>query len=121
MNSEDPPWRAPRIHGELLELGFNGVAERVIGSIRHESGDRVIVLGKVPLRQNPKSNTRYHNEIRTRQALNKDAPVPRYIQRTGNVKSHDILVDFIIAAPELGFSIHTAVVAGRKYCSLISG
>jgi|SRR6476620_120036 hypothetical protein len=33
----------------------------------------------------------HYNEIRTHRSLNKDAPVSRLIQRTGNIKSHPIL------------------------------
>jgi hypothetical protein len=57
----------------------NGVAERLIGSIRRECLDHVIVLGEVHLRQI------------THRSLDKDAPVTRQIQRIGSIKSHAIL------------------------------
>src|SRR4030088_3137479 len=69
----------------------NGVAERLIGSIRRECVDHIIVLGEMHLRQILQSYARYYNDIRTHQSLDKDAPVSRQIQRIGSIKSHAIL------------------------------
>jgi transposase InsO family protein len=69
----------------------NGVVERLIGSIRRECVDHVIVLGEVHLRRTLKSHARYYNETRTHLALGKDAPVSRPVQRTGVVRSLAIL------------------------------
>src|SRR5713101_8125912 len=69
----------------------NGFAERLIGSIRHECVDHIIVLGEVHLRQILQSYARYYNDIRTHRSLDKDAPVSRQIQRIGSIKSHAIL------------------------------
>jgi transposase InsO family protein len=69
----------------------NGVVERLIGSIRRECVDHVIVLGEVHLRRTLKSYARYYNETRTHLALGKDAPVSRPVQRTGVVRSLAIL------------------------------
>ena len=69
----------------------NGFAERLIGSIRRECVDHIIVLGEAHLRRIPRSYARYYNEIRTHRSLNKDAPVSRAIQRIGIVKSHAVL------------------------------
>src|SRR5712672_1357060 len=63
----------------------NGFAERLIGSIRRECVDHIIVLGEVHLRQILKSYARYYNDIRTHRSLNKDAPVTRQIQRAGRI------------------------------------
>src|SRR5216684_147015 len=52
----------------------NGFAERLIGSIRRECLDHVIVLGEAHLRRILKSYARYYNETRTHLALDKDAP-----------------------------------------------
>ena len=52
----------------------NGFAERLIGSIRHECFDHVIVLGEAHLRRILKSYADYYNDIRTHRSLNKDAP-----------------------------------------------
>ena len=69
----------------------NGVVERLIGSIRRECVDHIIVLGEVHLRQILQSYARYYNDIRTHRSLDKDAPVSRPIQRTGIISSHAIL------------------------------
>src|SRR5258706_11609978 len=64
----------------------NGFAERLIGSIRRECVDHIIVLGEVHLRQILQSYARYYNDIRTHRSLDKDAPVSRQIQRIGSIK-----------------------------------
>ena len=73
-----PPWQ-------------NGFAERLIGSIRRECVDHIIVLGEMHLRRVLKSYADYHNCDRTHRPLNKDAPVTRQIQRIGSIKSRAIL------------------------------
>jgi transposase InsO family protein len=69
----------------------NGFAERLIGSIRRECLDHIIVLGEVHLRRVLKSYADYYSSVRTHRSLNKDAPVTRQIQRIGSIKSHAIL------------------------------
>jgi transposase InsO family protein len=69
----------------------NGCVERLIGSIRRECVDHIIVLGEPHLRRILKSYARYYNETRTHLALDKDAPVSRPVQRTGVVRSLAIL------------------------------
>ena len=69
----------------------NAFAERLIGSIRRECVDHIIVLGKAHLRRILRSYARYYNEIRTHRSLNEDAPISRAVQRIGIVKSHAIL------------------------------
>jgi transposase InsO family protein len=69
----------------------NGFAERLIGSIRRECLDHIIVLGEAHLRRILKSYADYYNGVRTHRSLNKDAPVSRQIQPTGSIKSHAIL------------------------------
>src|ERR1700687_2570091 len=71
--------------------GQNGFAERLIGSIRRECLDHVIVLGEAHMRRILKSYARYYNGIRTHRSLNKDAPVSPPVQRFGIVSSHAIL------------------------------
>ena len=58
----------------------NGYAERLIGSIRRECVDHIIVLGERHLRHVLLSYMKYYNEIRTHLSLEKDAPVPRAIE-----------------------------------------
>src|SRR6476661_855257 len=69
----------------------NGFAERLIGSIRRECLDHIIVLGEAHLRRILKSYADYYNGVRTHRSLNEDAPVSRQIQRTGSIKSHALL------------------------------
>ena len=69
----------------------NGFAERLIGSIRRECLDHIIVLGEANLRRILKSYADYYNGVRTHRSLNEDAPVSRQIQRTGTIKSHALL------------------------------
>ena len=52
----------------------NGIAERLIGSIRRECLDHIIVLGETHRRRILKSYIRYYNETRTHLALDEDAP-----------------------------------------------
>jgi len=69
----------------------NGFAERLIGSIRRECVDHIVVLGETHLRRILRTYARYYNDIRTHWSLNKDAPVSRPVQRTGDIKSHALL------------------------------
>jgi transposase InsO family protein len=69
----------------------NGVVERLIGSIRRECVDHIIVLGEAHLHRILKSYARYYTETRTHLALDKDAPVSRPVQRIGVVGSRAIL------------------------------
>src|SRR5712692_7192809 len=69
----------------------NGFAERLIGSIRRECLDHIIVLGEAHLSQILKSYANYYNGVRTHRSLNKDAPVSRPVQRSGVITSHAIL------------------------------
>jgi transposase InsO family protein len=64
----------------------NGFAERLIGSIRRECVDHIIVLGEVHLRRVLKSYADYYNNFRTHRSLNKDAPVTRPVQRTEGIR-----------------------------------
>jgi transposase InsO family protein len=69
----------------------NCFAERLIGSIRRECVDHIVVLGEAHLRRILESYARYYNDIRTHRSLDKDAPAFRPIQRIGNIASHAIL------------------------------
>jgi transposase InsO family protein len=69
----------------------NGFAERLIGSIRRECVDHIIVLGEAHLRRILRSYADYYNRVRTHRSLDKDAPATRQIQRIGGIKSHAIL------------------------------
>jgi hypothetical protein len=57
----------------------NGYAERLIGLIRRECVDHIIVWGKRHLQHALLSYMKYYNEVRTHLSLEKDAPVPRAV------------------------------------------
>ena len=63
----------------------------LIGSIRRECVDHIIVLGEMHLRRVLKSYADYYYSFRTHRSLNKDAPVSRPVQRTGVISSRAIL------------------------------
>jgi integrase-like protein len=69
----------------------NSLVERVIGSIRRECVDHIIVLGEAHLRRILRSYAAYYNGVRTHRSLNKDAPAFRPVQRTGVITSRSIL------------------------------
>jgi transposase InsO family protein len=69
----------------------NGFAERLIGSIRRECVDHIIILSETHLRRILRSYACYYNDIRTHRSLDKDAPVSRPVQRTGIISSQAIL------------------------------
>jgi transposase InsO family protein len=69
----------------------NGYAERLIGSIRRECLDHVVVLGERHLRHLLLSYMKYHNEVRTHLSLEKDAPVSRAVERAGQILCRPIL------------------------------
>jgi transposase InsO family protein len=63
----------------------NGYVERVIGSIRRECTDHMIVLGEAHLRRTLKAYACYYNRARTHLSLAKDPPIHRSIQRHGEI------------------------------------
>jgi transposase InsO family protein len=69
----------------------NGFAERLIGSIRRECVDHIIVLGEAHLHRILKSYARYYNETRTHLALDKDAPLSRTVKRAGRIFCRPVL------------------------------
>jgi hypothetical protein len=69
----------------------NGFAERLIGSIRREYADHIIVFGEAHLRRILRSYAGYYNGIRTHRSLDKDAPISGPVQRTGVINSQAIL------------------------------
>jgi transposase InsO family protein len=61
----------------------NAYVERLIGSIRRECLDHVIVLNETGLRRILKSYFDYYERSRTHLSLGKDAPVSRPVQPVG--------------------------------------
>ncbi len=58
----------------------NPYVERLIGSIRRECLDHVVVVNESSLRRILKSYFEYYDHTRTHLALDKDAPIPRSVQ-----------------------------------------
>jgi transposase InsO family protein len=69
----------------------NGYAERLIGSIRRECLDHVVVFGERHLRHVLLSYMKYHNEIRTHLSFEKDAPVSRAVKLAGTILCRPVL------------------------------
>ena len=69
----------------------NPYAERLIGTIRRDCLDHVLISGERHLRRVLTLYSRYYNETRTHLGLGKDAPLRRAVQRTGNIVTTPIL------------------------------
>jgi len=69
----------------------NGHVERLIGSIRRECLDHLVVFGEADLRRVLKSYASYYNSVRTHLSLNKNTPLSRPRQTVGNIASIPIL------------------------------
>jgi transposase InsO family protein len=72
----------------------NPFVERVVGSIRRECLDHVIVFNERHLRHVLSSYFQYYHEARTHLSLNKDCPQPRPVQPPS--------VGKIVAFPQVG-------------------
>ncbi|HVO91787.1 MAG TPA: integrase core domain-containing protein, partial [Terriglobales bacterium] len=55
----------------------NGFAEWLIGLIRRECPDHIVVFGEAHLRRILRFYASYYNKVRTHRSLDKDAPVSR--------------------------------------------
>src|SRR6202040_3769970 len=86
----------------------NGFAERLIGSIRRECLDHIIVFSEAHLRRNLKSYADYYNSVRTHRSLHKDPPISRQFSESEASNHAPSLADFTTTTPELKFSVHTA-------------
>jgi transposase InsO family protein len=69
----------------------NGYAERLIGTVRRECLDRLLIFGESHLRRILASYTAYYNQARTHLALQKDAPLHRAVQGSGVIVAIPIL------------------------------
>jgi transposase InsO family protein len=69
----------------------NAFAERLIGSIRRECVDHMVVLGEAHLRRILDKYAAYYNGSRIHRSLDKDAPFPRAIERLGVITSRPVL------------------------------
>src|SRR5882762_7837072 len=66
-------------------------AERLIGSIRRECLDHIVVFGERHLRHVLLSYLDYYNGTRTHLSLNKDAPISRAAEAAGRILCRPIL------------------------------
>jgi hypothetical protein len=75
----------------------NAYAERVIGSIRRECLNHVVVMGERHLLRILSQYITYYNAVRTHLSLGKDAPEPRSVQSPsqGTVSNCHASVDCI--------------------------
>jgi hypothetical protein len=63
----------------------NGYAERLLGSIRRECLDHLIILNEMHLRGILQEYVRYYNAKRTHLGIGKDSPEPREVQVNGEI------------------------------------
>jgi hypothetical protein len=78
----------------VLEPIFEADFERIIGSIRRECLDHVVVFNERHLRRVLSSYFQYYHRARTHLSLNKDCPQPRPVQPPSAGK--------IVAVPQVG-------------------
>ena len=69
----------------------NGYAERLIGTLRRECLDQIVIFGEAHLRRILSAYATYYNQARTHLALQKDAPLHRAVQRSGAIVAIPIL------------------------------
>ena len=69
----------------------NPYVERLIGTLRRECLDHVLIFGEQHLRRVLTSYSLYYNEARTHLGLGKDAPLRRAVQRSGTIAVTPIL------------------------------
>jgi transposase InsO family protein len=69
----------------------NAYAERLIGTIRRECLDHMIVFGETQLRRILAKYAAYYNEARIHRSLDKDSPFHRAIERLGVITSQPVL------------------------------
>jgi transposase InsO family protein len=65
----------------------SGYVERLIGSIRRETLNHVVVVGERHRRDQLANYSAYYNEVRTHVALGKDTPRHRPVQTVGRIAS----------------------------------
>ena len=69
----------------------NPYAEGLIGSIRRQCVDHLVVLGEAHLCRMLSRYGDYYNEVRTHLSLSKNAPVYRIVQRIGQITEVPLL------------------------------
>ena len=69
----------------------NPYAERLIGTLRRDCLDHVLIFGERHLRGVLILYSLYYNETRTHLGLGKDAPLRRAVQRSGAIVAEPVL------------------------------
>jgi transposase InsO family protein len=69
----------------------NAYVERLIGTVRRECLDRMLIFGEPHLRRVLASYAAYYNQARTHLALGKNAPLARAVERSGVIVAIPIL------------------------------
>ena len=69
----------------------NGYAERLIGTLRRECLDQMVIFSEAHLRRILSDYAAYYNQARIHLALQKDAPLHRAVQRSGAIVAIPIL------------------------------
>jgi transposase InsO family protein len=69
----------------------NGIAERLIGTLRRECLDQMLIFGEAHLRRTLSAYAAYYNQARPHLALQKGAPLHRAVQRSGAIIGIPIL------------------------------
>jgi transposase InsO family protein len=69
----------------------NGYAERLIGTVRRECLDRMLIFGEAHLRQILSLYASYYNDSRTHLSLHKNTPRGRAVQRYGTIVATPVL------------------------------
>ena len=69
----------------------NPYAERLIGTLRRDCLDHVLICGERHLRRVLTLYSLYYNETRTHLGLGKDAPLRRAVQRSGPIVAEPVL------------------------------
>ena len=76
--SPSSPWQNPYV-------------ERLIGTLRRDCLDHVLIFGERHLQRVLTLYSLYYNETRTHLGLDKVAPLPRTVQRSGTIVTTPIL------------------------------
>jgi transposase InsO family protein len=69
----------------------NGYVERLIGTLRRECLDHLLIFSAAHLRKILSAYAAYYNQTRTHMALQKDAPLQRSVQRSGSIAAIPVL------------------------------
>ena len=81
-------WLAQQI---VEAFPWDPYVERLIGTLRRDCLDHVLIYGERHLRQVLTLYSSYYNETRTHLGLGKDAPLRRAVQRSGTIATTPIL------------------------------